>query len=142
MPGADPATVRQKKARAMQDRPDRSAQPPTMPVPSSSSGLEPHRIVVVGGGAGGLELATRLGDRLGKKDKAKITLVEKSRTHVWKPRLYEIAAGSLDVARTEVDYLAQGYWHSFQFRYGEMSGIDRTRKLRSEERRVGKECRL
>jgi NADH dehydrogenase len=101
----------------------------TPALPSISSRLEPHCIVVVGGGAGGLELATRLGDRLGKKNKAKITLIEKSRTHVWKPRLYEIAAGSLDVARSEVDYLAQGHWHSFQFRYGEMTGIDRARKL-------------
>ncbi len=29
-----------------------------------------HRIVVVGGGAGGLELATRLGRSLGKRKKA------------------------------------------------------------------------
>lgn len=107
----------------MQDRPSRPG--PTAAVTSSSSALELHRIVVVGGGAGGLELATRLGDRLGRKNKARITLIEKSRTHVWKPRLYEIAAGSLDVARAEVDYLAQGHWHSFQFRYGEMTGIDR-----------------
>ena len=100
-----------------------------MAVTSISSEFQPHRIVVVGGGAGGLELATRLGDKLGRKNKANVTLIERSRTHVWKPRLYEIAAGSLDVARTEVDYLAQGHWHSFQFRYGEMTGIDRARKL-------------
>jgi len=29
-----------------------------------------HKIVIVGGGAGGLELATRLGDTLGKKKKS------------------------------------------------------------------------
>jgi NADH dehydrogenase len=97
-------------------------------MPPKSSDLEPHRIIVVGGGAGGLELATRLGDKLGKTNRAKITLIEKSRTHVWKPRLYEIAAGSLDVAHTEVDYLAQGHRHAFQFRYGEMTGIDRARR--------------
>ena len=44
-----------------------------------------HRIVVVGGGAGGLELATRLGDTLGKRRKAHVTLIEKARTHFWKP---------------------------------------------------------
>ena len=33
-----------------------------------------HKIVIVGGGAGGLELATKLGDTLGKKKKAEITL--------------------------------------------------------------------
>ena len=57
----------------------------------------PH-IIIVGGGAGGLELATRLGDKLGRKGKARISLVERARTHVWKPLLHEIAAGSMDVA--------------------------------------------
>lgn len=88
----------------------------------------PH-IIIVGGGAGGLELATRLGDRLGKKGKAKISLVEKFRTHIWKPLLHEIAAGSMDVGRHELPYQAQGYWHGFQFRYGEMTGIDRKKQL-------------
>jgi NADH dehydrogenase len=55
-----------------------------------------HRIVIVGGGAGGLELATRLGDTLGRRRKAVITLVDKSRAHLWKPLLHEIAAGSLE----------------------------------------------
>ena len=40
-----------------------------------------HRIVIVGGGAGGLELATQLGNKLGKEKKAHITLIEKQRTH-------------------------------------------------------------
>src|SRR4029077_5070132 len=44
-----------------------------------------HRIVIVGGGAGGLELATRLGDKLGRRKRALVTLVDKSRTHLWKP---------------------------------------------------------
>ena len=33
-----------------------------------------HRVVIVGGGAGGLELATRLGDTLGRRRKAEITV--------------------------------------------------------------------
>jgi len=88
-----------------------------------------HHIIIVGGGAGGLELATRLGDKLGRKGKAKISLVEKSRTHIWKPLLHEIAAGSMDVGRYELPYQAQGYWHGFQLRYGEMTGIDRKKRL-------------
>jgi len=103
------------------------------PAPSAASrsvtslaGL--HHIIIVGGGAGGIELATRLGDKLGKKGKARITLVERSRTHIWKPLLYEIAAGSMDVGHHELDYLAQGHWHGFQFRYGEMTGIDRAER--------------
>jgi NADH dehydrogenase len=88
----------------------------------------PH-IIIVGGGAGGLELATRLGDKLGRRGQAKISLVEKARTHIWKPLLHEIAAGSMDVGRHELAYQAQGYWHGFQFRYGEMTGIDRKKRL-------------
>jgi len=44
-----------------------------------------HQIVIVGGGAGGVELATRLGDTLGRNSKACITLVDRARTHLWKP---------------------------------------------------------
>ena len=55
-----------------------------------------HHIVIVGGGAAGLELATGLGDKLGKRRKADITLIERSRTHLWKPLLHEVAAGSMN----------------------------------------------
>ena len=87
-----------------------------------------HRIVVVGGGAGGLELATRLGDRLGRRKKALITLVDQSRTHLWKPLLHQVAAGSMDLNDHELDYLFQARWHHFQFRLGRMQGLDRARK--------------
>ncbi|HMN38928.1 MAG TPA: NAD(P)/FAD-dependent oxidoreductase [Hyphomicrobium sp.] len=87
------------------------------------------RIIVVGGGAGGLELATQLGHKLGRKGKAGITLVDKSRTHIWKPLLHEIAAGSMEVDRHELEYQAQGHWHGFKYRFGEMTGIDREKKL-------------
>jgi NADH:ubiquinone reductase (H+-translocating) len=88
-----------------------------------------HRIVVVGGGAGGLELVTRLGDTLGGRGRADIALVEKARTHLWKPLLHEVAAGSMDVSRHELDYLAQAYWHGFRYRFGEVIGLDRARHL-------------
>src|SRR5215468_11366153 len=88
-----------------------------------------HRIVVVGGGAGGLELVTRLGDRRGRRGLADISLIEKARTHLWKPLLHEVAAGSMDVSRHELDYLAQAYWHGFRYRFGEMVGLDRTKRL-------------
>ena len=90
--------------------------------------LGTSRIVIVGGGAGGLELATRLGDKYGRKGKLDITLIERNRTHVWKPKLHEIAAGSMDISAHEVDYLAQSYWHGFRYRIGEMIGIDRDRR--------------
>ena len=87
-----------------------------------------HQIIVVGGGAGGLELATRLGNRLGKRGKAAVTLVEKARAHLWKPLLHEVAAGSMDLGVHELDYLAQSHWHGFRYRIGEMTGLDRQRR--------------
>ncbi|KQV78890.1 NAD(P)/FAD-dependent oxidoreductase [Rhizobacter sp. Root1221] len=92
------------------------------------STIAPHRIVIVGGGAGGLELATRLGDTLGKRGQADITLIDKNRTHVWKPKLHEIASGSMDLSAHEVDYLAQAHWHHFHYRIGEMTALDRQRR--------------
>jgi NADH dehydrogenase len=86
------------------------------------------RVVIVGGGAGGLELATRLGDKYGRKGKLEVTLIERNRSHVWKPKLHEIAAGSMDISAHEVDYLAQSYWHGFRYRIGDMIGIDRERR--------------
>ena len=96
------------------------------PTPSSTSA---HRILIVGGGAAGLELATSLGNTLGKKGLADITLIEMARTHIWKPKLHEIAAGSMDVGRHELNYLAQAHWHHFHYRLGEMNGLDRANKL-------------
>jgi len=87
-----------------------------------------HHIVIVGGGAGGLELATRLGDSLGKKKQAVITLIDSTRTHVWKPLLHEIAAGSMNPDKHELEYLAQAHWHHFNFRLGRMDGLDRSKK--------------
>ena len=87
-----------------------------------------HEIVIVGGGAGGLELATRLGDKLGRKKRARITLIDASPSHLWKPLLYEVAAGSLDSYAERLEYLAQGHWHHFTFRLGRMDGLSRARQ--------------
>jgi NADH dehydrogenase len=90
---------------------------------------ELHRIVIVGGGAGGLELATRLGDRLGRRQRARVTLLDCSRTHLWKPLLHEVAAGSMDLYEHDLDYLAQARWHHFDFQLGRMDGLDRGRRV-------------
>ena len=95
--------------------------------PPESPGASP-RIVIVGGGAGGLELATRLGNRLGRRGRAAVTLIDKARAHLWKPLLHEVAAGSMDVGKHELDYLAQSHWHHFRYRVGEVVGLDRARR--------------
>lgn len=86
-----------------------------------------HHIVIVGGGAAGLELATQLGQKLGKKGLADITLVDASATHIWKPLLHEVAAGTLDEAE-QVQYVAQAYRSHFRFRLGRMTGLNRDQK--------------
>ncbi len=97
--------------------------------PPETVAAAPHRIVVVGGGAGGLELVTRLGETLGKRGRAHISLVERARTHLWKPLLHAVAAGSIDRAQHELNYLAQAHWRHFTYRFGEFVGLDRARKL-------------
>jgi NADH:ubiquinone reductase (H+-translocating) len=91
-----------------------------------------HRVVIVGGGAGGLELATalgkKLGNKLGRRARADVTLIDQARSHVWKPKLHEIAAGSMDIGLHEVSYRAQAHWHGFRFRVGQMTGIDRANR--------------
>src|SRR6185503_11442468 len=87
-----------------------------------------HHIVIVGGGAGGVELATRLGDSLGRRGKALVTLIDRSRTHLWKPLLHEFAAGTMDLEQHALDYLAQARWHHFRFQLGEMDGLNRARR--------------
>jgi NADH dehydrogenase len=87
-----------------------------------------HKIVIVGGGAGGLELATKLGDTLGKKKQAEITLIDCTKTHVWKPLLHEIAAGSMNPDKHELEYMAQAHWHHFRFRLGRMDRLNRSKK--------------
>jgi NADH:ubiquinone reductase (H+-translocating) len=98
---------------------------PRLTVPSDP---DLHHVIVVGGGAGGLELATRLGNTLGKRKKAQITLIEQARTHFWKPHLHQIAAGSMDMNVYETDYLAQSHWHHFRYRIGEMTALDRSQR--------------
>ncbi|NMZ68524.1 NADH dehydrogenase [Pseudomonas peli] len=87
-----------------------------------------HQIVIVGGGAGGLELATRLGRTLGKRGQAKITLVDANLTHIWKPLLHEVAAGSLNSSGDELNYVAQAKWNHFEFQLGRMCDLNRAKK--------------
>lgn len=88
-----------------------------------------HRIVIVGGGAGGLELATALGHGLGRRGRARVVLVDANLTHIWKPLLHEVAAGTLNSFQDELDYFAHGSRHCFEFQLGRMDGIDRERRL-------------
>ncbi|HLO63267.1 MAG TPA: FAD-dependent oxidoreductase [Azonexus sp.] len=107
----------------MQDRPYFTFVPAG---PRTTTAL--HRIVIVGGGAGGLELAVRLGEKLKHKRKAEIVLIDPLLTHVWKPLLHEVAAGTLLTADAGLDFLQQAKRHHFRFHLGAMASLDRKRK--------------
>jgi NADH dehydrogenase len=83
-----------------------------------------RKIVIVGGGAGGLELATSLG-RARRDD---VLLVDKSAAHVWKPRLHEVAAGLIGSGDDQTSYLVHAQAHRFSFAMGELIGIDPERR--------------
>ncbi|PCK05299.1 MAG: FAD-dependent oxidoreductase [Alteromonadaceae bacterium] len=87
------------------------------------------KIVIVGGGAGGLELATSLGRSLGRKGKAEVLLLDRAHTHVWKPLLHEVASGSLDAETEAVSFRAHAHYNSFNFKVGSICGLDRKRKV-------------
>ncbi len=78
-------------------------------------------IVIVGGGAGGLELACKLGRRLGPN---RVVLVDKGLTHIWKPSLHEVAAGTLDIHQEGLSYQMLAHDNGFTFVYGPLTGLD------------------
>ncbi|KTD09197.1 respiratory NADH dehydrogenase 2/cupric reductase [Legionella gratiana] len=92
-------------------------------------GNELHHIVVVGGGAGGIELVTRLGKHLGRKGLANITLLDKQDTHIWKPLLHEVAAGSLDSNMDQLNFYSHSVSHYYNYQPGTMIGLDRKTKV-------------
>ena len=87
-----------------------------------------QKIIIVGGGAGGLELVSRLSKTLGKREMAEITLVDRQITHIWKPLLHEVAAGVIDKNSDGVDYQIHAARFKYKFQLGSMSHIDATKK--------------
>ncbi len=77
--------------------------------------------VIVGGGAGGLELASKLGRKLGP---SRVTLVDSRLTHIWKPSLHEVAAGTLDLHQEGLSYQMLAHDNGFTFVYGAFTALD------------------
>jgi NADH:quinone reductase (non-electrogenic) len=87
-----------------------------------------HHIVIVGGGAGGLVLATKLGERMARRSEARVTLVDSALTHVWKPLLHEVAVGTMGSHNDDVIYIGHAKAHHFHFQLGRMDGLDRAKR--------------
>ncbi|MEN3792708.1 FAD-dependent oxidoreductase [Fulvimarina sp. MAC3] len=84
-----------------------------------STGQE--RVVVLGGGAGGLELACHLTGKEGLS----VTLVDMNGAHVWKPRLHEFAAGTVDSTLSEMSFYMLAAMRGFTFEQGKVLSINR-----------------
>lgn len=85
------------------------------------------RIVIVGGGAAGIELSTLLAKANHKKHE--IILVEPETDHYWKPRLHEIAAGTFDRELDSVCYFTHGAINGYQHYQAAMTDINREDKM-------------
>lgn len=83
-----------------------------------------RRIIVVGGGAAGLELATRLG----QSDGCNVTMVDRRTTHLWKPLMHQLAAGTLDSYEDEIGFIAQARRGNFHYHIGYMHGLNANAK--------------
>ena len=87
-----------------------------------------YDIVVVGGGAGGLELAAQLGRKLGKDGRERVLLVDAMPFHIWKPTLHEVAAGTLDAHQEGLSYTVLARRNGFSFVMGKFTGLDAAAK--------------
>ncbi|MFN7096204.1 MAG: NAD(P)/FAD-dependent oxidoreductase, partial [Gammaproteobacteria bacterium] len=87
-----------------------------------------YKIVVVGGGAGGLELVTKLAHQFRRKKHIQVTLVDMKLTHIWKPLWHEVATGTLASSDNEIGYLLHSHFHGYTFELGSLVGLDRKNK--------------
>jgi NADH:ubiquinone reductase (H+-translocating) len=109
------------------------APPPATDAPFASAGVLAndectpgrHRVVIVGGGAGGIRLAALLGRTLGRRDEAEVVVVDQALAHVWKPLLHEVAAGTLPEQSNQSSFLQLGRRHGYRFHLGRVDGLDR-----------------
>jgi NADH:ubiquinone reductase (H+-translocating) len=99
----------------------------TRPSVKRSAREAPH-IIVIGGGVAGLILATQLGHSLGRRGQARVTLIDRSWIHVWKPMLHTFAAGTWNIYEQQVQYVAHARTHHFEYVPGQLDSIDRIKR--------------
>lgn len=84
-----------------------------------------HRLVIIGGGVAGLDVATHLARKGLKHRKLAVTLIDRETAYVWKPMLHTVAAGTSDAGAQQTVYAAQAVNRGFHYELGEAIDIDR-----------------
>ena len=90
---------------------------------------EKYRLVVVGGGVAGLEIATRLAGKRTGAQHLSVTLIDREPAYVWKPMLHTIAAGTVDAGLQETVFAARALTHGFRYEFGEAIRVDRQQHM-------------
>mgnify|MGYP001796383493 FL=1 len=86
----------------------------------SISKKEPHHVVIVGGGFGGLYAAKALGNA-----NVKVTLIDKRNFHLFQPLLYQVATGGLSAGDISSPLRAVlSKQKNVQVLMGEVTGIE------------------
>lgn len=86
-----------------------------------------QNIVVLGGGAGGLELVARLCRQFKNNKSIKIILIDHQLKHVWKPLFHQVSVGTL-YNQDEIDFFSYAYEKGFDFIFGSVQTVDRKNK--------------
>ena len=94
----------------------------------NGSAASEHRLVIVGGGVAGLDMATHLAGKRAAGRLLAVTLIDRETAYVWKPMLHTIAAGTSDAGSQQTVYAAQARSHGFGFQPGEATSVDRDRR--------------
>lgn len=88
-----------------------------------------YEIVIVGGGAAGLELVAHLNKLAKKNNNIKITLIDNQLKHVWKPLLHKVAAGSLSSCESTIDYFIYAHQKNFEFYLGSLKYLNQKKQV-------------
>jgi NADH dehydrogenase len=86
------------------------------------NGTRPHRIVILGGGFGGLYTALRLDKTIARRIDVEVTLVNRENFFLFTPMLHEVAASDLDI--TNIVNPIRKMLRRVHFFAGDVDGID------------------
>ncbi|MXV43975.1 FAD-dependent oxidoreductase [Saccharibacter sp. 17.LH.SD] len=82
------------------------------------------RVVILGGGIGGLEVATSLRH----KRNVSVTLVDQNPVHIWKPALHEFAAGTIEHSGNLFSFIELSKRFGFDFIQSTPEAVERDKR--------------